>query len=891
MGDTNDKEMVADENDEANSSPEAGVVLKELREVPRDIEAARVLAAVRSGLFSTDEPTRLGRFLIVERLGAGASGVVYSAYDPQLDRKVAIKLLRLGGEHAQQTERLAREAKAMARVHSDNVVSVYEQGVTEGQQLFVVMQLVDGATLREWLNEETPDFDRVLAVLLGAGDGLAAAHKVSLVHRDFKPDNILIDKEGRVRVADFGLAQNNSVDVGNGTESSDSQSLGNRALTQSGSMIGTPDYMAPELLQGGQADAQSDQYSFAVTLYQSLCGRLPHNATTISELMETVGTVPPVAPSAGAMPNWLWQIVLRALSESPSDRFASVATLLREIRNKQARRRTWPRYVIGGTLLCAAAGVVAWTMTDKGAEVCTGAQAKLDTTWNSATQLGLQKGLSPLGNSRNLDTFERSRTLFDEYGSSWKNKHRQVCMASQRGEQSEATMSLRMRCLDRRHSEFDALLHVLSQPESELADKALRAIAEMTPIAVCDNVERLQQSRSIPEDPRDASALEELERQLDVAVQLRKVGQYEKGLEVARTVVNAAEEMKYEPFMADARAAYGDLQVRKGDYEKASESLRLAFSEGLGSGNDRAATLAAIRSTGLTGFRLRQAEEAKRWGWLSGTMLARLGEDPHLEALLATNLGNVAFASRDYALASEYFRQAVDVNILAHTAGHLMVGFARSNLGATERLQGNLDEATKQLLLAATIIEANLGSEHPDLGRVLNSIGNLFLAKKDYQESEKFHRRALQLKEKSLNAGHTSIAHSCNNLADVLSEQRRYTEAKPLFERAFSIWSDNYAAPHRLVSLADRGRAECMMELGDSAGARVILEGVVRAQVQLKITGTEQGIANFLLAQSLWPDTASRVRALALAKESLSMFEAGSGERWKDRASEWIAAH
>ncbi|MBL4636680.1 MAG: serine/threonine protein kinase, partial [Kofleriaceae bacterium] len=825
----------------------------------------------------------LGRFLVLDRLGAGASGVVYSAYDPQLDRKVAIKLLRLGGEHAQQRARLAREAKAMARVHSDNVVSVYEQGTTNTQQLFVVMQLVDGTTLSEYLVKEKPGVDKIIEVLLAAGDGLAEAHKVSLVHRDFKPDNVLIDKEGRVRVADFGLAQNCSQDAEHrgltGTES--------LALTQTGAMVGTPDYMAPEVLQGGSADMHSDQYSYAVTLYHSLCGRLPHSATTIPELLKSVGTIPPLVPPTGAMPGWLWRIVQRALSTKPEERYPSVEALLRDIRKRLARRRTGPLYV-GGALICIVAGVMLFRVgSDKTTEVCTGAQVEFEATWNTATEFSLKQALSPAGKPRHQETFERAQTLFDEYREEWTETHRHVCMATQRGEQNTTTLSMRMRCLDRRRSEVGALLEVLSQPESMLSDKAVRAITELTPSTVCNNVERLQQSSTIPEDPRDARSLEKLEKQLDVAIQLRIVGQYEKGLNAALEVMTAAEALKYEPFVSEARVVYGDLQVRMGAYEKAAASLRLAFSEGLGSGNDRAATQAAIRSIGLTGFRLRQATEAKRWGWLAGTMLARLGEDLRLEAMLASNLGNVAFANQNYVLASDYFRQAVDTYIQAHDENHLTVGYARTNLGATERLQGNFDEATKQLLMAVSNIEMNLGTEHPDLGRVYNSIGNLYLGRKDYKQSEKFHRKALLLKEKSLGAGHTSIAHSCNNLADVLIEQGKYQEAKALFERAYSIWSDNHGEQHRLVSLAQRGIAQCMLALGDSAGASGILEEVLSTQVKLEITGTEQGVTRFLLAQSLWPESEARSRALALANESIPMFDK-AGESWKAKATQWL---
>ncbi|MBA2543935.1 MAG: serine/threonine protein kinase, partial [Deltaproteobacteria bacterium] len=225
--------------------------------------------------------TALGRYIVIDVLGEGGMGVVYSAYDPELDRKVAIKLLQArpdssaGSQGTSGQTWLLREAQAMARLSHPNVIAVHDVGTLSGHRVFIAMEQVDGVTLRVWLRDKVRPWREVIQIMTAAGTGLAAAHASGLVHRDFKPDNVLVDNNGRVRVMDFGLARLHPDETGERLDRQSDALIEARSplsapLTIAGTVIGTPAYMAPEIGDGMLADARSDQFSFGVALYEAL---------------------------------------------------------------------------------------------------------------------------------------------------------------------------------------------------------------------------------------------------------------------------------------------------------------------------------------------------------------------------------------------------------------------------------------------------------------------------------------------------------------------------------------------------------------------------------------------------------------------------------------------
>ncbi len=271
---------------------------------------------------------RLAEYIIEGKLGQGGAGVVYRARDPDLDRSIAIKLL--GGSmfsvDSSAKARLVREAQAMARLCHPNVVTIYHVG-TFRHRVFIAMEHVSGGTLRTWLGEKARSISEILDVWAQAAQGLIAAHANGLVHRDFKPDNVLIGKDGRVRVTDFGLVTSIGADV-EGSEASEDTPL-TVSITVDGSILGTPAYMAPEQHEGLATDARTDQFSFCVSLYEALYGQRPFAGKSYPSLAVAVltGNVREV-PSDTVVPGYLHRILLRGMSTQPSDRFDSMQHLL-----------------------------------------------------------------------------------------------------------------------------------------------------------------------------------------------------------------------------------------------------------------------------------------------------------------------------------------------------------------------------------------------------------------------------------------------------------------------------------------------------------------------------------------------------------------------------------
>ncbi|MFL5356768.1 protein kinase domain-containing protein [Archangium sp.] len=295
---------------------------------------------------------KVGRYVVEGLLGEGGMGVVYAARDPGLGRTVALKLLRPGGGDEGRV-RLVREAQAMARLSHPNVLPLFELG-TEGETVFLAMERVEGPTLAAWLRERERPWREVLALFLQAGEGLAAAHRAGLVHRDFKAANVLVGADGRPRVTDFGLVRHEAgasggAEAGRGEEA--------EALTRAGVVPGTPAYMSPEQHAGREVDARGDQFSYCVALHEALYGVRPFDARARGEARWK--RVP--VPGSVRLPGPVKAALERGLALEPGGRFASMDTLLAELgRPPGSRWGPVAAVVVGAGLLLAGADVVTW---------------------------------------------------------------------------------------------------------------------------------------------------------------------------------------------------------------------------------------------------------------------------------------------------------------------------------------------------------------------------------------------------------------------------------------------------------------------------------------------------------------------------------------------------
>ena len=341
-----------------------------------DMEARRARASVASKLFGgPKQPVRVGRYQVLGRIGSGGMGVVYRAHDPELARDVAVKFMNsesANAEVATARARLVREARAMARLAHPNVIHVYDVGTVD-DGVFIAMELVEGESLATWLAREARDWLDVLRRYVDAGRGLAAAHAAGVVHRDFKPENVLVGIDGRVRVGDFGLAGAPTIagapsfdDMrSSDAEVIDEASMSGGALTRTGALLGTPKYMAPEQEHGALASARSDQFSFCVALYEGLYGRPPFEGDTIARYRRNVRHGRVIAPPLDTkVKSWVHAEIVRGMSIDPAERHPGMEVLLdkleRALVDPRVARSWFRRVAVVAPLVAIALGIGAW---------------------------------------------------------------------------------------------------------------------------------------------------------------------------------------------------------------------------------------------------------------------------------------------------------------------------------------------------------------------------------------------------------------------------------------------------------------------------------------------------------------------------------------------------
>jgi serine/threonine protein kinase len=387
----------------------------------------------------------VGRYMILQPVAAGGMGLVYAAYDPKLERKVALKLLRPEwhdpGRIDESYGRLQREAQALARVSHPNVVAVHDVGTFDGQ-IFLAMELVDGATVREWLERGKRSWREILAVFMQAGNGLAAAHAVGITHRDFKPDNVVIGRDGRVRVVDFGLARTDVLALAHSAPMPSREVDTGATLTQAGAIVGTPAYMAPEQRLGELVDGRTDQFSFCVALYEALYGELPFRGQTLSVLATEIakGRVKD-PPKGNRTPGWLRRALLRGLNATAAERYATMDELLGVLsRDPTIAYRRWAAMTLGALVVVGAVFAVE-RFRERRSMLCSGADQKLAGVWNPDRKRAVEAAFRATGLAyvdATLDTVQRD---FDRYGAEWVAAHVGACEATRvRGEQSEAML-------------------------------------------------------------------------------------------------------------------------------------------------------------------------------------------------------------------------------------------------------------------------------------------------------------------------------------------------------------------------------------------------------------------------------------------------------------------
>jgi eukaryotic-like serine/threonine-protein kinase len=806
----------------------------------------------------------VGRYVIDGQIGAGGMGVVYAAYDPELDRKVALKMVHADVAREEISKnRLLREAQAMARLSHPNVVVVHDIGVHEGE-LFLAMEFVEGVTLRSWLSNQSRSWRKTLQAFVLAGRGLAAAHAVGLVHRDFKPENVLCDRAGRVCVTDFGLARRaTAVDPEDGAVLEAIESAGAVGVTRSGVILGTPAYMAPEQHSGQPADARGDQFSFCVALYEALYHEHPfyEGPSAVQHMRATLEGLVREAPARTDVPSRIRKVLLRGLSVDPAQRYGSMDELLAALTHDPAVRRRRIAFAAGGALaVIASVGVYQKTRAESQL-VCKGSEQKLSGVWDEARKRAVHDAFSATGKPFAGDVWRGVERSLDGYARSWTAARTDACEATRlRGEQSVQLLDRRMACFGDRLDELRAMVDAFAGADGQVVTKATGAAEALTPIARCNDTTALLGIAPPPES--SAKNVASVRTQLTQVNALRLAGKYPDGLALAKRAVEAAAASKYPPIEGEAHLHEALVHQSSGDYRSAQDAFNRAAWAADRAGDDRTRAEALTHLIYAAGAAQSRLELVPSLDAQAKAAIARIGGDEKLEGLRLTNVATAMTGEGKFAEAiAEYERarpliekiygpESVEAVTLLNRTANAKLSFKDYD-GALELLRRALD-----------IGERALGAAHPLNALAHNGMGIVLANQLKLEDSAEYYRRALALNEQP--AGYV-------NLGDVLIRQGKYDEARGILERALKLREAQVGpdSPRLIYPLCGLGQA--LVGLRDYPNAKAVLERAlrVRGDPQAALSLAE---AKFALARALSESGADKRRARAVALEAREIY-------------------
>jgi eukaryotic-like serine/threonine-protein kinase len=731
----------------------------------------------------------LGRYVIGELLGAGAMGRVYSAWEPELDRRVAIKVLHDEGSR----DRLVKEAQAMARLNHPNIVTVHEVGSTEAG-VFVAMELVDGDTLRAWATRRH-EWREIARMLIEVARGLAAVHAAGVVHRDIKPDNVIVGTDGRVRLGDFGLARSG----GTSGTAPPASSFALGTLSGGTAVAGTPAYMAPEVLRGGAADAASDQFSFGVMAYELLAGARPFEGATWADLLRAIEQHD--VRAVPAVPSWLDDIVQRCIAVEAPARHASMAVVADKLAERLARRSPtlWLAGALAATLLASG---VTWAVVRQSEPQ----PQQLASAWTTEARADLVKNRVPAS----------TLAAIDRWNSDWLAERDRMSRAHDSVDRAAA----RERCLVQRRDELAALID--AAPAAR--DRVLDAIVALPAPAEC----READADPLPADPIRAAAARTVVKELPALRAWIALGDAPPSMAEgpglaakprasaeAATLVRQAETSGHAPTLADALLTQAEALRAIDNQADAAVAARDAVVAAERGHADLLRARAWLVRVAIAGEQ-RHLADAEDVGTIAQATIDRIGA-PHLAASLARLRGLIAYNRGRLDEARAFLLDARQQFIaLAQRSGvgaaerTLDVAAVDSALGSVARAAGDLDEAERRHRSVLALDRELRGDNHRDIARDLHNIAGVLRLRGNLVDALATYRQALAVEiatqgERSVAAGLTH-----NSIGLVELERKDFVAAAADFELARDILTaakhgDRAFAEHNLGLVAQAG--------------------------------------------------------------------------------------
>jgi serine/threonine protein kinase/tetratricopeptide (TPR) repeat protein len=851
----------------------------------------------------------IGRYVVLGLVGRGGMGEVYAAYDPELDRKVAVKLLRVkpgnGVSLNEGRQRTLREAQAIARLSHANVVVVYDVG-TFRDQVFIAMEFVEGNTVTYWLAAQPRSWQEVLRVFRAAGRGLTAAHEKGLVHRDFKPDNVMVGRDGEVRVMDFGLARQVAdkpaaegtapgkrtpvviAEHGPGSADNDEQmttillngpptdpatppagtesepshpgsGMFEVQLTRTGAMMGTPAYMAPEQFLGTATDARTDQFSFCVALYEALYGERPFSGNTMFALTTAVvqGQVKE-PPQSSKVPLWVRKVLLRGLKAEADERYPSMHDLIEALgKNPNAARRRFLA-AAGVVLVPVALTVGVHQSLANHKSICGAGPARLAGVWDLTTagereparQAAIHSAFLRTGKSYSNEVYATVNRILSRYSQSWANMYREACEATNaRGEQSAEVLDLRMTCLQERLGGLRALTDVFSDANGQVVENAVSAANNLGSLDRCADVPLLRAVVRPPEDPATRARVAELRHQLAGIKALYDSGRYREGLQGSPRLLDEVRALGYQPLIAETLEAIGMMYCKSNDVPSAEKALVDSYLAADASRDDEVRAEDATNLVWVVGYQEGRYADAQRWAKYADAILQRLGGHVLLQAWLLNNLGGLF------------------------------------------EIRGEREAALRMQQEGLALKERALGRDHPDVGISEGNLAVVLTMLGRNQEALEHVDRSIEILENGLGAGHPDLATQLNNRGEILDALGRSRDARASFEKARIIWERELGLDNRNLAYALTGIGISYLSEGDASNALVPLERAFKIREAQETDPSRRAETRFALARALWESGRDHRRARALAEEAHDSYAKAEIKTKVAEVDSWLQLH
>jgi tetratricopeptide (TPR) repeat protein/predicted Ser/Thr protein kinase len=797
-----------------------------------------VLTEPASGDWSADIDgvalgVRMGRYELLTVVGAGGMGVVFEARDPDLDRRVAVKVLRRGDDAAGNgAARLRREGQTMARIAHPNVVRVYDVGVSHGHA-FVAMEYVAGGTLARWLAGSAPTPARIVAMFVEAGRGLVALHDAGLVHRDFKPSNVLITTDGRPVVTDFGLARS-AADWGAGAGADAGLAAGSgpsgranatappfASVTRTGHHAGTPEYMAPEQHGTAPVDGRADQFSFCVALWRALYAAAPYDGgTTLGEprIRPIAGALvpPPAGAAASRVPPHVQRALERGLQLDPERRFPTMTALLAALDPPPAPRRG--AVAAGAGALVVAAALATWAATRTGGGggepvACPAPTAGADALWGPARRdavRGRLAAIDPLAGPRRYAAVD---AVLSRGVPAWTRHHVEACRDTRvEHSQPEPIFEARLRCLDRWATRAgDLVTGLVEAPDLRAQVEEVAAVSALPSLERCMDPRAQAAALQFPTD--EAAHAEAVAILAEVAAidRERAAGRIAGLARRAAGNTARARALANPGTLAKALGIEARVAQALGDFGRAIEIFRELTQVAADADDDYEAAVAWIlmgRLTAVSG----NPQGAEVMLTAARAFVTRLGDPPELTTELIGTEGDLALYAGDYDRARAKLLEALEL-LDRHGAAAPGSPLAATRVGTLIALasvhgyEGHPEAALEHGLAARAAAEQVFG---PGSFHVISLDIDLAYTLYDLARpaDAEVRARAAATSREAMLGDSPETATALSTLARMIGAQDRLDEALPIAERAAAIAAASMPAadPNRLAidgALAD----------------------------------------------------------------------------------------